>query len=310
MKIKAAFVILATLSLVAGADIVVVYDNQIPVVGNGRVNDPHYPVYLRHADSFILSNAAVINQASWLGAYKNGLHAASNDNFTLQFFAFDGATPATTPLASIHIGAAERNLTPQVLSSGVSVFSYLAGFPDLPLTAGQYLISIVNDPVHDDRWLWADADYTDHGHSWLRFSDSQGWWEYAGGGVAEFAFSLLYRRDTTPPLITNIVASQSALWPPNHKMFPVELSVAVADDSDSTPAVRIVEVRSNEPNGSVEPDWKITGPLTVSLRVARAGKGDDRIYTIVVEAADSSGNVSFASVDVRVAHDSRISSSQ
>jgi len=50
------------------------------------------------------------------------------------------------------------------------------------------------------------------------------------------------------------------------------------------------------------PDWEITGAHTLNLRAERLGKGPGRIYTIIVECKDSSGNVSIGSVDVTVPH--------
>jgi hypothetical protein len=81
--------------------------------------------------------------------------------------------------------------------------------------------------------------------------------------------------------------------------------VDALDDRDPSPAVRIVEVKSNEPQGGFEPDWEITGPLTLNLRAQRLGRKAERIYTIIVECEDSSGNVAYGSVDVAVPHDQR-----
>ena len=66
-------------------------------------------------------------------------------------------------------------------------------------------------------------------------------------------------------------------------------------------------VTSNEPvnaigDGNTEPDWTITGDLTVYLRSERSGTGDGRLYTIDVECSDGSSNVSMTSVEVSVAH--------
>jgi hypothetical protein len=102
-----------------------------------------------------------------------------------------------------------------------------------------------------------------------------------------------------------ISPSQAVLWPPNHKMREVEVIVASCDPA---PACRIVSVTSNEPvedigDGNAEPDWEITGDLTVELRAERSGLGTDRVYTIVVECTDAAGNVTEASVEVTVPHD-------
>jgi hypothetical protein len=112
--------------------------------------------------------------------------------------------------------------------------------------------------------------------------------------------------DTTPPLFVSTTATPNTLWPPNHKMVAVKLTVSVRDLVDPAPIVRITSVRSNQPvngqgDGDTAPDWKITGALTLELRAERAGS-NDRIYTITVEATDAAGNRSTREVPVRVTH--------
>jgi hypothetical protein len=51
-----------------------------------------------------------------------------------------------------------------------------------------------------------------------------------------------------------------------------------------------------------EPDYEITGNLTLELRAERAGKGQGRTYTIHVVAEDCSGSYPF-DVLVEVPHD-------
>ena len=114
--------------------------------------------------------------------------------------------------------------------------------------------------------------------------------------------------DTTPPEIRSATATPSELWPPNHKMVPVEVTVDVHDLCDPTPTCRIVSVTSDEPvngsgDGNTVPDWEITGALTVSLRAERSGNADGRVYTITVECVDDSGNAATTMVTVTVSHD-------
>ena len=111
--------------------------------------------------------------------------------------------------------------------------------------------------------------------------------------------------DAVPPVFQSVRASPDVLWPPNHKMVPVTVTASVADAVDPSPVTRIVSVSSNEaPNGSgdgnTDADWQITGPMTVSLRAERSGKGSGRVYTIVVESRDASGNASQRTVTVGV----------
>jgi hypothetical protein len=113
--------------------------------------------------------------------------------------------------------------------------------------------------------------------------------------------------DTTPPTIAGVSANPSSLWPPNHKMVAVKVSVS-ASDAGSAVTCKIASVSSNEPvdglgDGDTAPDWQITGNLTVDLRAERSGNGRGRIYTIVVECVDAAQNRSTKPVNVTVPHD-------
>lgn len=111
--------------------------------------------------------------------------------------------------------------------------------------------------------------------------------------------------DTTPPTIASVVVSRTRLWPPDHRLVPVSVSVSVFDICDAAPTCRIISVSSNEPidglgDGDTAPDWVITGDLTVDLRAERSGTGTGRVYTITVQCTDSSGNSATKAVPVRV----------
>jgi len=115
--------------------------------------------------------------------------------------------------------------------------------------------------------------------------------------------------DTTPPIISSVTASPNILWPPNHKMVPVVMSVAVTDACDTNVSKRceIVSVTSNEKingpgDGNTAPDYQITGKLTLNLRAERSGTGKGRIYTLGVKCTDASGNSSMSAVNVTVPH--------
>jgi hypothetical protein len=109
------------------------------------------------------------------------------------------------------------------------------------------------------------------------------------------------------PVYVNVVrvsACPSVLWPPNHKM----VKVTVAVDAQDGLTYRIVNVTCNEPingpgDGNTQPDWEITGDLTVMLRAERSGAKEGRIYMIHVECTDASGNTATGTVAVMVPHD-------
>jgi hypothetical protein len=102
--------------------------------------------------------------------------------------------------------------------------------------------------------------------------------------------------DTTPPVIVSAAADPKVLWPPNHKMIPIVVSAEVTDTCGST-TWKIVSVRSNGPvngrgDGNTAPDRVITGNHTLKLRAERSGTKQDRVYTIIIQAKDQSGNLS------------------
>jgi parallel beta-helix repeat protein len=101
-----------------------------------------------------------------------------------------------------------------------------------------------------------------------------------------------------PPKIISIKADPKVLWPPNHKLVPVRVSVRVKDGCGPVKC-RIISVQSNEPTGP-ESDWVITGDLTLLLRAERLGNGHGRIYTINVQCRDAAGNTSTGTVEVAV----------
>jgi probable HAF family extracellular repeat protein len=114
--------------------------------------------------------------------------------------------------------------------------------------------------------------------------------------------------DSTPPAITQLTATPSALWPPRHQLVPVKVLVNASDDSGQAPACSIASVTSNEPDnnggdGDTAGDIVRTGSLSLQLRAERLGSGTGRIYTIDVACADASGNQSHGTTRVMVTND-------
>lgn len=104
-------------------------------------------------------------------------------------------------------------------------------------------------------------------------------------------------RDTTPPAITSLTASPNVFSPPNHKMVSVTVSVTATDICDPNPVSRIIAVTSNEPGDG---QYQITGALTLNVLAERNGGGSGRVYAIVVQATDKSGNTTTKNVLVTV----------
>jgi uncharacterized repeat protein (TIGR01451 family) len=114
--------------------------------------------------------------------------------------------------------------------------------------------------------------------------------------------------DTTPPTLA-LSASPSTLWPPNHKLIPITVSVTSTDACDDSPTIRLVSIVSNEApdaqgSGNTGPDVQEaalgTDDRQFLLRAERSGKGVGRFYTITYEAEDGSGNVTRSTVTVTV----------
>lgn len=126
----------------------------------------------------------------------------------------------------------------------------------------------------------------------------------AHGNTAHGSFTVTVN-DTTPPQILSVTASVPNIWPDNHKMVDETIAVVAVDNCDSAPVSQIISVTSNQPitgpgSGNTNPDYVITGALTLQLRAERTAN-QDRTYTITVQTTDFSGNSTTATVNVTVA---------
>ena len=108
--------------------------------------------------------------------------------------------------------------------------------------------------------------------------------------------------DTTPPVISSVSSIPNVLWPPNHKMVPVEVRVSATDACDEAPVCSIISIESSEPDDGMA-DSNITGDLTAYLRAERLGTGSSRVYTMVVECTDTAGSSATETTIVTVPHD-------
>ena len=109
--------------------------------------------------------------------------------------------------------------------------------------------------------------------------------------------------DTTPPDVTASVDTAS-LWPPNHQMENVGLTVNTSDNGGGA-VTTAVSVYSDEDNlapgsGNFSPDATLVPPSTLQLRAERSGAGDGRVYLIAIVATDASSNSSVSCVTVVV----------
>ena len=131
--------------------------------------------------------------------------------------------------------------------------------------------------------------------------------------------------DVTPPNLDDVRADPPYLWPPNHKMVPVTVSVMDDDACAAETVCVITNVTSNQPvrgrNDHTSPDWVVTEGLTVDLRAERLnqvpngnnghgnGNGNSmdamagvqaREYELTVMCTDAAGNSASGEVIVPV----------
>jgi hypothetical protein len=116
--------------------------------------------------------------------------------------------------------------------------------------------------------------------------------------------------DTTPPELV-VALSPDLLWPPNHKLERIQAALRVSDVCDPNPTVRLISVTSSEPDnglgdgdtvGDIQGAQTGTDDREFQLRSERSGTGPGRVYTIVYEARDASGNATVRTATVVVPH--------
>lgn len=105
------------------------------------------------------------------------------------------------------------------------------------------------------------------------------------------------------PVCSAAAASPSMLWPPNHKLLPVDIK-GVTDPDGSPVTIRVTSVTQDEPinglgDGDTSPDAVLQeGHLL--LRGERAGLGNGRVYWVQFSVDDGRGGTCTGSVTVGV----------
>jgi hypothetical protein len=117
--------------------------------------------------------------------------------------------------------------------------------------------------------------------------------------------------DTTPPTLS-LIPDPAVLWPPNHKLREIELVVLANDLCDPDPDFTLTSVSSNEPDNGTG-DGDTTGDIQGAdvgtdddvflLRAERAGPGSGRVYTVIGNVTDESGNSTNGVTQIVVPHD-------
>lgn len=97
-------------------------------------------------------------------------------------------------------------------------------------------------------------------------------------------------------------AAPAVLWPPNGKLWPVQLAYEVTHDPQTRPEVRIVSVRCNQRLGQNE--IVQAGPLELYLAARRTSRFGERVYEVTIEASDEHGSKDQETITIRVPADS------
>jgi uncharacterized delta-60 repeat protein len=151
-----------------------------------------------------------------------------------------------------------------------------------------------------------------------------------GNGGMDVDDVLVTVQDTTPPVLV-CTTDKIMLWPPNHQMEDVLICIAASDACSNPEDLQINCVISSNEADDATGDGSSTGdvdgfdgfatsvPVTglvydetnecfygvISLRAERDGADEGRVYSIVCEVVDDSGNEATASCVVVVPHNKR-----
>ena len=137
-------------------------------------------------------------------------------------------------------------------------------------------------------------------------------------GLSSTCTATVTVEDKTPPTISSLTVSPDTLWPPNHKMVPISLTVTATDNCEDSIEIKLLSITMNEGeetntydptyddtqgDGNTTDDIQVDAAGNIFLRAERSGKNDGRVYTLTYEAKDSSGNTATATATVTVPHD-------
>jgi alpha-tubulin suppressor-like RCC1 family protein len=112
------------------------------------------------------------------------------------------------------------------------------------------------------------------------------------------------RPDTTPPLLA-CTADRATLWPPNHRLVPVMVTVTVSDAESGPAGFELRAVTSSQPDrpgphaGDVA-GWTLGAADASGLLRAERDGGGARRYALAYRGFDGAGNVADCTTTVTV----------
>jgi hypothetical protein len=128
------------------------------------------------------------------------------------------------------------------------------------------------------------------------------------GGTASAHVTV--KRDATPPIVT-CIPTPSTLWPPNGKLVPVTVEVAVSDATAAPDGFVLAETATTlgDPARDIV-EFDLGVPDTTGLlRARRPGTADERVYSLVYVGRDVAGNTGQCVSTIAVPRDLRAGSS-
>jgi large repetitive protein len=128
------------------------------------------------------------------------------------------------------------------------------------------------------------------------------------GNTATGSFDVTVNQQPGDRTIT-VSASPDKLWPPDHKMIDVTITVTTSDDTPVTAEIVNVASSETDPDDNTSPDWIVTGPLTLQLRAEKSAQAKVRIYTIDVKVTDQDNNLYLERATVTVTNANATSTS-
>ena len=132
-------------------------------------------------------------------------------------------------------------------------------------------------------------------------------------GTATDDVMITVNADVTPPELV-LADEADELWPPNHKLHGYDVADLVASVEDDCGDLTEVDVAfggatSDESDdgrgdGSTKDDVRFSDAChTADVRAERSGRGDGRVYELVLEVVDAAGNRDEGVFTVAVPHD-------
>ncbi len=127
-------------------------------------------------------------------------------------------------------------------------------------------------------------------------------------GIRGAVTASVYGIDKAAPTVS-IAANPQRLWPPNHKLVPVDVELAADGTGSEIVSITLDSITSSEPDdgqgdGHTEQDVQGaefgTDDRSFLLRAERSGGGSGRVYTAVYTVTDAAGNRTTVSVDIAV----------